>query len=202
MELYLVRHGLTDWNRTHRYQGHTDVPLAAEGLRQAEALAARLRATTFDAAWSSDLSRARVTAETVVHGRGLAVNTDPGLRELSLGCLEGLHRHEAEADHAELLADWARAPSACRFPGGETLHEVQDRLWARLTALAEAHAGQRVLVVSHGYAIITALCRALSVPLDAFRGLWLDPTGLSELRFGPRGVSVRRINDTAHLEGL
>ncbi len=223
MIVYLIRHGLTEWNAVHRYQGQTDVPLSPVGREQAERLAERLRAVPLDAIWASDLSRAHETALRVAAGRDLAVRRDPRLRELSLGALEGLTRAEVAVRYPSFLEGWRSQPHLCRAPDsptagqpggghrGEHLGDVQARAWEALEDIRRAHEGGRdeapgerataVAVVSHGYAILTLLCRALDLPLPHFRRLWLDTASLSELRTTPTGWSVRRVNDTAHLDG-
>ena len=89
-ELLLVRHGETDWNRDHRVQGQTDTPLNATGLAQAHALASSLSCVPLDAVYSSDLARARMTAETVAEPHGLPVEVEVDLREKDFGTWEGL----------------------------------------------------------------------------------------------------------------
>src|SRR5438445_11535878 len=85
LRLYLVRHGTTSWNREGRLQGHTDISLAEEGIRQAERIADRLASLTVDAVWSSDLSRASGTADAIAQRHGLDVRTTCLLRESGLG---------------------------------------------------------------------------------------------------------------------
>ena len=200
--LYLVRHGLTEWNTIGRFQGHSDVPLSPRGRRQARALAGRLATVPLDAALSSDLGRATETALLALGGRAVPLVADARLREMDLGDLEGLAHDRLRRDFPEVLAGWRDHPSTTRMPGGETLAEVQGRVWPTLLEAASARQGQRLLVVSHGFAILTALCAAIALPLDRFRGLWVDPAGISEIRLGGAQIGVHRVNDTAHLEGL
>ncbi|MGB0588951.1 MAG: histidine phosphatase family protein [Myxococcota bacterium] len=202
MELYLVRHGLTAWNRRRVCQGQTDVPLADEGRAQAVALAERLASTGFDAAWSSDLSRARETAEIVLQGRDLELNISEDLREMSFGQWEGQDLGALFERMPEERARWQDEPQSWRPPEGECLGEVQARMCGRLDELRAAHAGQRVLVLSHGFAILTYLCRFIGLPVQNFRHLWVDPTGICEFRFGGRIPILKRHNDHAHLDGL
>jgi broad specificity phosphatase PhoE len=137
--IFLARHGETEWNRTGRYQGWADPPLNETGLAQARALAEELASTPFDAVYSSDLRRARETAEIVAAPHGVPVVVEPGLREVNVGEWSGLTRAEVEA----------RFPGGER-PGGETREQHTARVLAAAERLARAHPGQRVLLVSHG----------------------------------------------------
>ncbi|MCB9728304.1 MAG: histidine phosphatase family protein [Deltaproteobacteria bacterium] len=200
MRLLLVRHGLTDWNATGRAQGHSDIALGPEGREMARALAARWADVRLDAAYASDLCRARETAEILVGDRGLAIEQSPALREIALGAWEGLRGEEILRDHPAEREAWVRTPASARPPGGESMTELQQRVAAHIDALAERHAGAHVLVVSHGYAILSYVCHVLGLPLDRFRSLWIDPTGVTEIRFDGARRSLRRLNDTSHLE--
>ena len=132
--LLLIRHGETDWNAEHRWQGHADVPLNARGREQAEALAEELAAAGVDAIYASDLSRARDTAEIVGTRLGVPVVVDPDLREIYVGSREGLTGDE--------VGD--------RPWDGEAHENHGDRILRAVRAIAERHPGQRVAVVSHG----------------------------------------------------
>ena len=140
--ILFVRHGETDWNLARRVQGHTDRPLNAAGLEQAEALAAQLAGEPLDAVYSSDLLRAYETARVLAASRELEVRSVPDLRERDFGTWEGL-------TDEEILA---RYPEARHAPWGdaETREEMSRRVIAALHRIAEAHPGGRVLVVGHG----------------------------------------------------
>ena len=199
MELYLVRHGLTAWNRDRICQGQTDVPLSDEGRSQARLLAARLREVDFDALWSSDLSRADETARIVAEGRGLVHKRSPDLREMGFGEWEGKDLGALFEDLPEERKAWNDSPESWQPPGGECLADVQGRMCRRLEAIQAEHPGGRVLVLSHGFAILTYLCHVIGLPIQRFRHLWIDPTGICELRFGGKVPILKRHNDHAHL---
>jgi len=153
MTLFLARHGETEWNRVGRWQGNTDIPLSEVGRAQARQLAERLRDRNVTEIFSSDLSRARETAEIVAEALGVTrLRLDPRLRERGFGCFEGLTREECEERHAEVwasyLADRRTVP-----PGAEPQAQVVARVVAALTAVAESDLTGHVLVVSHGAAI-------------------------------------------------
>ena len=151
MQLYVVRHGQTDYNLENRYAGSTDVPLSAVGLQQAEQLALRLRGTPMDILVCSPLLRARQTAAAVQAATGLPLVLAEAFAERNLGLYEGRTRAQIQA---ELPALWARnllhqaddAP-----PGGESVRQFDARVTAGLEALHAAYAGQRVLLICHGY---------------------------------------------------
>lgn len=164
--LWLVRHGQTDWNLAGRFQGHADSMLNDRGLEQARALALRLSGQPLAALYSSDLARARQTAVQVAEDVGLTLRLDPRLREVHHGAWDGLLRQEIEARYPDHWRERRKAPHLFRPPGGETVLELASRVHAALDDIATAHAGGEVLVVSHGVALASALCRIQGQPLS------------------------------------
>jgi probable phosphoglycerate mutase len=150
--LFLVRHGETDWNAAGRWQGQTDVPLNARGREQAREVAGRLRAGGIAAIASSDLLRARATAEIVASELGLEVShLDAALRERRFGCFEGLTREEVAARFPEAWARYLADPGPAP-PGGESRDELVGRLLPAV-ASAVARLPGPLLVVMHGGAM-------------------------------------------------
>ena len=145
--LLLSRHGETDWNRSHRWQGFTGPPLNETGRRQARELAARLH--RIDAIYSSDSERARETAEIVAARLGLPVTQDRRLREVNFGEWEGLTRQEINERYAGAFSRW----DACELAepaGGESDAAMAERVLHALSEIAERHGDDRVLVVTSG----------------------------------------------------
>jgi broad specificity phosphatase PhoE len=167
-DLYLARHGETDDNREPiRVQGFSDTPLNHTGRRQAAELAERVAALGVAALWSSDLSRARETAEIVGARICLEPRLDQRLREANRGEWEGRRFIDIERQEPERYAAWRRAGASFRFPGGESLLDQQRRVMAALADVRRA--GELpALVVCHGGAIRVALCAGDPRGLDAF----------------------------------
>jgi phosphoserine phosphatase len=165
--ILLARHGESDWNRTHRWQGFTDRPLTELGLRQAAELAARLEGTELNAVYSSDLQRARVTAEIVALSKGLEVHATPDLREVDVGSWSGLTRAEAEAQFPEGYARWLRGGEG--WIDGETYEQMSERVVATVQRIAALHDGGRALVVAHGGSIRAVHASALGLDVHSYR---------------------------------
>jgi broad specificity phosphatase PhoE len=166
----LARHGQTNDNlQPIRFQGFRDTPLNDSGRAQARELASHVAALPdpIMSLWSSDLSRARETAEIVGARIGLKPRLEPRLREANRGEWEGHLFIDVERVDPERFAAWMRAGPDWRFPGGESLQEQQDRV---LAALAEIHATAELpaLAVCHGGAIRVVLCARDPRGLDAF----------------------------------
>ena len=162
--LVLWRHGRTQWNQQRRFQGQSDVELDDTGRFQAQAAAKQLALLPPDRIVSSDLQRARVTAQALADLVGLPVAEDVRLRETFAGSWQGLGREELERDHAEELAAWA-AGSDLRPGGGERRTEVAARMVAAIDeALAPLPDGGTLVVVTHGGSARAAVGQLLGLP--------------------------------------
>jgi probable phosphoglycerate mutase len=147
--LHLVRHGQSEWNLSGRLQGQVvDVPLTPLGLEQARTAADALAGRNIAAVHSSDLLRARRTAEVIGTALGLPVQLDAGLREQSYGTLEGLPSGDVLAAAPYDFTD----PEACA-PGGESIRVVHERMGGCLARYLRRYAGRECVLVSHGDAI-------------------------------------------------
>ncbi|MGE0873095.1 MAG: histidine phosphatase family protein [Burkholderiales bacterium] len=148
--LCLVRHGETAWNAEGRVQGQTDVPLNERGQAQARAVGAALAAEAFAAIYSSDLQRVTQTAAPAARALGLEVARDAALRERHFGMFETLTYAEVKAKHPGEYARFAAKELDYDFRGGESLRAFNARVLECIRALAGRHAGERVLVFTHG----------------------------------------------------
>ncbi len=167
-EIWLVRHGQTDWNIEGRWQGHADIPLNPAGLDQARRLASDLAESgqTFQAIYSSDLKRAFQTAQEIGKSLGLPVYKDRRLREISQGAWEGRLMSQVSELSIEAIRQRQEDPLHSRAPGGESLMEVAARLSSAADDIARAYPVGPVLVVTHGLALAALLCLANHWPLQ------------------------------------
>jgi 2,3-bisphosphoglycerate-dependent phosphoglycerate mutase len=168
--LCLIRHGETDWNVARRIQGHTDIPLNHTGLEQARLLAQSLADESFDAIYSSDLGRARQTAEATAHRLHQLVQLDPSLRERHYGDFQARTYDESRTLYPEAYARFeAREPGAAFPGGGESLEVFFARVRSTLNRIADAHPLGSVLVVTHGGVLDMAHRVAADLPLQQRR---------------------------------
>jgi broad specificity phosphatase PhoE len=170
-KLLLVRHGETDWNRDGRWQGGSDTHLNDLGREQAHALAHQLDGS-IDVLYSSDLARARETAEIVASKLGLDVRVDPRLRERSFGSWEGLTTPEIEERFAESHRRWQSGEGA-GADDAEAFEDFFARVTEFLADVLRLHPGQEVLVISHGGSI--RVIHALAAGVDYVRDHRLIP---------------------------
>ena len=199
-ELYLFRHGETDWNREHRFQGHTDIPLNESGREQAARLAMDLGLHSLDALLTSDLSRARETAALIHAQLKLPIIIAPELRECNLGNLEGKLRDEIKEIQGE--TSWSRWLSVkpedldFGFTGGETKKEHLIRLLHFLESFCISNPHLRKIGIStHGgcirrlvhhcndaptEAIALPNCALYLITFNATSGAWKFEHSLSE----------------------
>lgn len=174
----IARHGETDDNREPlRFQGWRDTPLNDTGRRQASELAERVAADGIVSLWSSDLSRARETAEVVGARLGLEPRLDGRLREANRGRWEGHLFADVARDEPELFAAWMRAGRDWRFPGGESLLEQQRRVLACVKDI-RASSVLPALAVAHGGSIRVLLCLNDPRGLDAFHSFSVPNTSV------------------------
>ena len=200
LRLWLVRHGVTDWNLIGRWQGWTDTALSETGRLQAQRLEMRFSGHHFDAVYSSDLQRAMDTAELA----GLTPTPDARLREVNFGAFEGGLSSE-NRQHPE-FEGWLAAPGTLRTPGGESYGDLQARALEWLSELPESG---EIIAFAHGGTIQTLVTGLLGIEAMVAPRIWrLQVKHASitvlERHWTPTGAvwTLERLNDTAHLEGL
>lgn len=163
--LLLIRHGQTEWNVLGKYTGQIDIPLNETGRKQARQVAQMLRNTPPDVIVSSDLRRARETADLIADACHLTVITDPRLREINQGVWEGMQFEDIKTQYAQEFAARDANPLAVASPGGETVGQVQDRVLTAVSDLVEKHNGSRIAIVAHGLALALIKAHYTNYPI-------------------------------------
>ena len=198
--VFLIRHAQAEGNLYRRIQGRYDGRITKLGRLQIELLRARLLPERIDAVYSSDLRRAMETAEAAAEPRGLEIRKMPGLREIALGVWEDRCWGWVERFEAEEYDRLNRDPWNWSVPGAEPGEKTVRRLEAALLAVAEAHPGGEVAVVSHGSAIRLLLAELRGVPS---REIWqipyCDNTAVARLTAEGGRLTLVSCNDNSHL---
>ena len=225
LTVVLTRHGLTDRSVPEQHLGqHIDISLNEAGRRQAQALAKRLSAVSFDRVISSPLFRAQETAE-ILAGEA-RIETDPRLKEMDYGAWEGLSYEQIEATQAAVRREWELAPDRLACPGGESGNDVALRVRGFLGDLIDDHRrwharaqfraatatqggiaappARQVLVVAHSSTNRVLMCVALGTDVRDYRKRFVQSqANLTVLRWeaadGPEDAKLLVANDLGHL---
>ena len=203
-QVFLVRHGETEWNVQRRIQGHSDSPLTQSGIDQAGQVAARLKNEGITHIIASDLGRTQQTAQLIADACGCDVITDPRLRELNMGILEKRQIHTLNAEEEGWRQSLLNGAEEGRIPQGESLTELESRMRAALESTRCLPEGSRVLLVSHGIALGCLIGSVMGLPPYAERRLRLRNCSLSVLEYQESpwladGWVVETAGDTTHL---
>jgi len=204
--IYLIRHGEVDGNMGERrtYVGWNDKPLNAKGEAQAAAVGQRLKREPLRAVYSSDLPRARATAEHIAREHGLNVQATAAFREANYGLWEGLTEEEIDAGWPE---QWRlRQLDAIRVapPEGESYTDVLQRWQPEWQRIVEQHADEAIAIVGHRGALRVWFCHLLGMPLEHYRMIDMSNCGLSRIDLpgqarGSNSLLLRALNETCHL---
>jgi probable phosphoglycerate mutase len=201
--IVLIRHGETAWNAERRLQGHIDIALNDEGLRQAAAVASALGGEQLDAIVSSDLQRAHQTASAIAHVNNMPVHSDPGLRERCFGGFEGLLYAEIEQRFPREFAAWqAREVDGAMPPGirvAETFRQFYQRCTSAILRIAAQHPGQSLALVAHGGVLECAYRAALGLSLETPRDFPVLNASLNRFTVTDGKLVLVSWGDVAHL---
>lgn len=202
MDIYLVRHGQTEWDEERRMQGSENSDMTAMGKEDSKYLAKELSRTEFSQIYSSPLGRAMETAKYIKMGRTQEIMTFEAFREMSLGEWEGLTDREVMEKYPEDHFDFMNRPHLFKPQGGETFEELRKRVSMGLKDLIGSAQGEKILVVTHPFVIRTILSLVYEYAADEFwKTPFLKSTSLTVLRVDDNGdIEVIVENDIAHLD--
>ena len=199
--LIAIRHGETAWNVDTRIQGQLDIPLNATGRWQAQRVARALAARDpIHAIYTSDLARARETAQAVSDATGAPLTTDEGLRERGFGTFQGQTFAEIEARLPEEALRWRKRDPHWAPEGGESLTQMRARVQETLNTLAARHPGEQVVLVAQGGVLALLYRAATGLDLQAPRTWQLGNAAVNRLLWTPEGLTLVGWSDTSHLD--
>lgn len=185
-EIYLIRHGVTENNMQGVFQGLTDAPLSEMGLKQADCLGERFREIEIDAVYSSPLLRAVQTAQGANKYKRLPIRLCHDIIEINGGELEGKTMEENRLLYPEAIKAMESSPGIFAAPGGESMKQVYERVGTAMTDIARSHNGQKVMVVSHGGAIMTFLHFITGLPIEKMGTGMVENTAVNKFVYNPQ----------------
>ena len=199
MNLILVRHGETEFNRQRLILGRGPEPLNATGQAQALAAAVAVSRNAPFVLYSSPIVRTIQTAEAIASECSVAFAPMTGLEEIDAGDLEGLTGSQLQEQYPDVMRGWRNDPASAKMPNGESLSDVQNRTWAVINDIAQRHEDDTVVVVTHNFPIQAILCKALGMPLNNFRQLRVDLGSITQMDVRDSVFTMLSMNETWHL---
>ncbi|MDR0489638.1 MAG: histidine phosphatase family protein [Oscillospiraceae bacterium] len=199
-KIFLIRHAEAEGNIFRRAHGHFNGQITNKGHRQIEKLRERFLHEDIDAAYSSDLSRTRVTANAICEPRGLILRTTERLREVNVGAWEDMpwgNIRQNEPVFSELFND---DPARWKTDGSEDYENVKNRMTSCIEEIARNHEGGVVSIFSHGFAIRTFLCVIMGIPSnETMKVPYGDNTAVALLRYEGGTFAIEYSGDNSHL---
>ena len=203
LELILVRHGETEWNKENFFRGHEDVKLNATGIAQADAVAEALNDKVFEAIYSSTLKRALVTARRIAMPHDIGVRERPALLDINYGAWQGMRESAVAKKYPPLYERWKKTPWKVKFPAGDSVKKTWKRVNTGLRELLFLHGTGCVVLVSHRIPLKMMTAYLLKKPFKEFYSVVHDPCAISIFEIQDRrSFKPVILNDTRHLEKL
>jgi broad specificity phosphatase PhoE len=198
MELILIRHGETIWNKDGRVQGLSDIELSDVGLNQAHKLALSIQDINIKAIYSSPMKRAYQTAQIINEIHNAPIYLEPGLMEMDQGDFEGLTFKEIKACEKDFLQQWIQDAAAVTMPNGESLAGLQKRAWSVVANIIDKN--ENALIVSHNFTIAAILCKISGISLSQFRKVCVGTASKTMVSLQNGSASIDVLNDRTHLD--
>lgn len=198
-QVIIIRHGETEWNIANIRQGHLDSPLTAEGVAQARALAQRLVRERFRVIYSSDLGRAMQTARIIADATGHEIISDARLRERHLGIFQGLSSDQIKEKFPEEYKLHRSLGANYVIPEGESVQQQVARNLACLNEIAVQHAGESIVVITHGGVLSGLFRHTFSIPFEAPRRFEFTNAGLNAFLYEGGNWFLQTWGDLSHL---
>jgi len=202
MELIIIRHGETSWNRERVFRGRRDIRLNSAGITQADATAKALEAKVFEAIYTSPLKRSLVTARRIAKPHEIAIREVDGFSDISYGAWEGLSVETVQREYPKLYERWIENPAKSRFTRGESMKRAWKRVNSALREVMWTHGTGTVVIVSHRIPIKMMTAYLLHQKRDTIGTIRHDPCAMSVFKVKQRDSKPVILNDSSHLKGL
>ena len=197
MEILLVRHGESVWNRQQRIQGRKDPGLSEHGKKQALAVAKHLKREGIEVIYASGLRRCAQTARIIALRTGAKVKFRPEIEEITLGVWQGKTIEEVKKLYPKSYAAWLKVPSRARIPGWEGVPKFTKRVNRAFRSILEENSSTNICVVTHWGVIAAYLSNTLDADFDhIFQGVRVDNCGISKISYENGKAIIQCINDT------
>jgi probable phosphoglycerate mutase len=203
LNLFITRHGETQWNSENRLQGRKDSELTDNGKRNAVALGERLYPTHFNAIYSSPIDRAVKTAKLIRSDREIPIRLEEGLKEINFGDWEGKVKEEIEQNSKQEFFDFWNAPHQYNHVphNGESLSDLKRRVEQVINHIIADNKDGNVLIVTHGVAIRAILSYLMNIPTEKWwDGPFIEGTSLTLAQYDGETFHVKMIGDSSHME--
>lgn len=203
LDLILIRHGETDWNKDKVFRGQMDMRLNATGIAQADATGEALKGVVFDAIFSSPLKRSLVTARRIAKPHEIEVRVDEGLTDMFFGSWQGLTEKQVEERCGPMLRKWRESPARFKPPGGESVKKAWKRVNSQLREIIFTYGTGTVVVVTHRVPLKMMTAYLLKQKRGYIHEVRHDPCAISEFKIHAKDqFEMVRLNDSNHLKQL
>lgn len=183
MQVYLVRHGESEANIKGLFSGVTNTPLSTKGIEQAVGAGLKLSDNKFDAIYSSPLSRAYETAESIAKFNEIEINIADGLVEMNFGIFEGLTYSQIQETYPEMTEQWQLNPVSFKFPEGESLLDLFNRTMECYQGIISNFKGEKLLIVAHSGVIRSILANEISETFEHYWKYRVDNCKISVIEY-------------------
>lgn len=182
--------------------GGSDTELNETGRLQAQKLGEALKDIKVDAVYSSPLKRALDTARIIASFHKLPVEVEPDFREIEAGELEGLSLAEFSTSFSQFILRWREGQGQEKLPGGESVADLAERVWRGIQRIKEKHNDGTVIIVSHFFCVVVAICKALGWPLTTIERIRVQTGSISIVDLDESQPRLVLLGDTCHLRDI
>jgi probable phosphoglycerate mutase len=202
IQVVVIRHGRTEWNRIERFRGRADIDLDEMGRKQAEATARRAAEFDISEIYASPLRRTMTTARIISEHLSLAVQPLPGIMDIDYGEWQGLTPEEAAEKDGSLSAQWRNHPHMVTFPNGESLADVRSRAAGAVEDIITGADNRTIAFVSHKVVCQILILHFIALDNSHFWQIGQDVAAINLFHVRDGVPSAMALNDTCHLKGL